>query len=87
VTEILSDPRLVHRVDDSNRYFEVELADKANHQELLHRIIATGAVVQRFELVQPSLHQIFLEKVGARSRAPGEEIFSHSVETGMSGHG
>jgi ABC-2 type transport system ATP-binding protein len=87
VSEILGDPRLVHRVDDSNRYFEVELADKADPQELLHRIIATGAVVQRFELVQPSLHQIFLEKVGARARAPGDPLFSETVETGISGHG
>jgi ABC-2 type transport system ATP-binding protein len=76
VSDILSDKRLVDRVDDSNRYFEVELAEKADPQELLHRIIATGAVVQRFELVQPSLHQIFLEKVGARG-----------IEVGMSGHG
>src|SRR5678816_664934 len=57
VSEILADPRLVHRVDDSNRYFEVELAQNANPQELLHRIIDAEAVVQRFELVQPSLHQ------------------------------
>jgi ABC-type uncharacterized transport system ATPase subunit len=39
-------------------------------------VIETGAVVQRFELVQPSLHQIFLEKVGATG-----------VEEGMSGQG
>jgi ABC-type uncharacterized transport system ATPase subunit len=32
--------------------------------------------VQRFELVQPSLHQIFLEKVGATG-----------VEMGMTGNG
>lgn len=87
VSDILADRSLVRRVDDSNRYFEVELADKANPQELLHRIIDAGAVVQRFELVQPSLHQIFLEKVGARSRAPGDALFSETVETGMSGHG
>src|SRR5260221_300206 len=73
VGEIFADRRLVQRVDDSNRYFEVELVEGANAQELLHRIVATGAVIQRFELVQPSLHQIFLERVGARSRAPGEE--------------
>jgi ABC-2 type transport system ATP-binding protein len=76
VNEILADRRLVQRVDDSNRYFEVELANNANPQELLHRIIDTGAIVQRFELVQPSLHQIFLEKVGARG-----------VEMGITGHG
>ena len=87
VGEILADPRLVHRVDDSNRFFEVEMAEGANPQELLHRIIAAGAVVQRFEMVQPSLHQIFLERVGARTRAPGEEPWAEGVEIGMTGHG
>jgi ABC-2 type transport system ATP-binding protein len=76
VSHILSDAALVSRVDDSNRYLEVELADGADPQELLRRIVAAGAMVQRFELIQPSLHQIFLDKVGATG-----------VEEGMSGHG
>ncbi len=87
VSEILSDARLVQRVDDSNRFFEVELAKDANPQELLHRLINAGAVVQRFELVQPSLHQIFLERVGARTRGPGDPLFSETVESGIHGHG
>jgi len=76
VSEILADRKLVSRVDDSNRYFEIEMAPGANSQELLRRIVATGAPVQRFELVQASLHQIFLERVGASG-----------VEMGMTGHG
>jgi ABC-2 type transport system ATP-binding protein len=87
VGEILKDPRLVSRVDDSNLYFEIELAENARPQDLLRRIVDTGANVQRFELVQPSLHQIFLEKVGARSRAPGEGAWSEGVEMGITGHG
>jgi len=76
VSEILADRKLVSRVDDSNRYFEIEMAPGANSQELLRRIVATGASVQRFEQVQASLHQIFLERVGASG-----------VEMGMTGHG
>jgi len=76
VSTILGDRELVKRVDDSNRYFEVELADGADPQSLLTRIIDTGATINRFEIVRPSLHQIFLEKVGATG-----------VEMGMSGHG
>jgi ABC-2 type transport system ATP-binding protein len=87
VSEILSDNKLVQRVDDSNRFFEIELAKDANPQELLHRLINAGAVVQRFELVQPSLHQIFLERVGARTRGPGDSLFSETVESGIHGHG
>jgi len=76
VSTILADRSLVRRVDDSNRYFEVELADGADPQNLLQRIVSTGAAVNRFEIVRPSLHQIFLERVGATG-----------VEMGMSGHG
>ena len=76
VGDVLRDPSLVHRVDDNNRFVEVELAPRADAQVLLRRLIDAGAVIERFELVQPSLHQIFIERVGAAG-----------VETGMSGHG
>ncbi len=76
VGPILNDRSLVQRVDDSNRFFEVELAPGADAQVLLQRLVQAGAQIQRFELVQPSLHQIFLQKVGATG-----------VEPGMTGHG
>ncbi|MBI1809251.1 MAG: ATP-binding cassette domain-containing protein [Gemmatimonadetes bacterium] len=76
ISRVLTDHQLVERVDDSNRFFEIALQKGADPQALLRRLVDAGAVVQRFELVQPSLHQIFLEKVGATG-----------VEAGMSGHG
>jgi ABC-2 type transport system ATP-binding protein len=76
VASILRDTALVQRADDSNRFFEIEMAPGADPQVLLRRIIDSGASVQRFEMIQPSLHQIFLQKVGAQG-----------VEEGMSGHG
>jgi ABC-2 type transport system ATP-binding protein len=76
VQAILKDRTLVTRADDQNRYFEIELATGANPQDILKKVIATGASVRRFEMIAPSLHQIFLERVGATG-----------VEEGMSGHG
>jgi ABC-2 type transport system ATP-binding protein len=76
LSSVLGDRTLVARVDDHNRYYEVELAAGADAQQLLRRVVDTGVAIQRFELVLPSLHQIFLERVGARG-----------VEEGMSGHG
>jgi ABC-2 type transport system ATP-binding protein len=76
VSAILGDHSLVSRMDDNNRYFEIEMTAGADPQKLLQRLVSTGASVQRFELIQPSLHQIFLDKVGAAG-----------VEEGMSGHG
>jgi ABC-2 type transport system ATP-binding protein len=76
VAGIFADRALVSRVDDQNRYYEIQLAPGADPQRLLRRVVETGAAIQRFELVQPSLHQIFLERVGATG-----------VEEGMSGQG
>jgi ABC-2 type transport system ATP-binding protein len=76
VGHVLGDPKLVRHFDDNNRYFEIELAPGADAQELLHKLIEAGARIERFELVLPSLHQIFIERVGATG-----------VETGISGHG
>ncbi|MFL5523260.1 MAG: ABC transporter ATP-binding protein [Gemmatimonadaceae bacterium] len=73
---ILRDTSLVKRADDSNRFFEIEMAPGADPQMLLRRIVDSGASIQRFEMIQPSLHQIFLQKVGASG-----------VEEGMTGHG
>lgn len=76
VDAVLADRSMVARIDDSSRYFEIELAPGGNAQVLLRRLVEAGAVIERFERVQPSLHQIFLQKVGATG-----------IETGMSGHG
>ncbi len=76
VTAIFKDSTLVQRVNDSNRIVEAELAASADPQQLLIRLISAGARIERFELVRPSLHRIFLEKVGASG-----------VEVGLSGHG
>lgn len=73
---VLANPALVTSVDDSGRTMELELAPNANAQTLLLALVGAGAVIERFELVRPSLHRVFLEKVGASG-----------VETGMSGHG
>jgi ABC-2 type transport system ATP-binding protein len=71
VGAVLNDRRLVARLDDSNRFFEIELTTGADPQLLLRRLLEAGASIQRFELVRPSLHQIFLQKVGARGIEAG----------------
>jgi ABC-2 type transport system ATP-binding protein len=74
--QVLSDRALVKSVDDQNTFFEIEMQPGASAQHLLARLVESGAPIRRFELVQPSLHQIFLDKVGATG-----------VEAGMSGNG
>jgi ABC-2 type transport system ATP-binding protein len=76
IAEFLRNEPSIQQVDDQNRFLELTLKKGADAQALLRALVQSGVEVQRFELVQPSLHQIFLEKVGATG-----------VEPGMSGHG
>ena len=76
VAAVLRDPRVVARLDDSHRTFEIELAAGADPQTLLTQLIGAGARITRFELTQPSLHRIFLDAVGA-----------HGIAEGVTGHG
>jgi ABC-2 type transport system ATP-binding protein len=86
IAAILRDTTLVKRADDSNRFFEIEMAPGADPQVLLRRIVDSGASVQRFEMIQPSLHQIFLQKVSGVVPEGEAAAWAH-VEQGMSGHG
>ncbi|HZS60214.1 MAG TPA: ATP-binding cassette domain-containing protein [Gemmatimonadaceae bacterium] len=76
VSKILADKTLIDRVDNSNKTLELELAANASAKRLLEQLVGAGADITRFEIVQPSLHKIFLQRVGAVG-----------VAEGMSGHG
>ncbi|GAC1653261.1 MAG: ATP-binding cassette domain-containing protein [Gemmatimonadaceae bacterium] len=69
VRATLRDPRLVEHMDDGDHVREIELADGADPQELLRRLVEGGARIRRFELVHPSLHEVFLRAVGASTAA------------------
>jgi ABC-2 type transport system ATP-binding protein len=60
---LLNDPALVASISQNGDDFEILLAPGANPQTLLQRLVDAGTSVTRFELVEPSLHDIFIEKV------------------------
>ncbi len=53
----------VESFNDYGNYAEVRLKPGADPQDLLRRVAAGGSRVSRFELVQPSLEQIFIDAV------------------------
>jgi ABC-2 type transport system ATP-binding protein len=61
---VLDDPGLVAKVERHSDEIEALLAEGANAQTLLTRLISAGATVSKFELVEPSLNDIFIAKVG-----------------------
>ncbi|MGH9906364.1 MAG: ABC transporter ATP-binding protein [Pyrinomonadaceae bacterium] len=60
---ILTDPSLVSQIKQHSDVVEALLAPGANSQDLLKRLIASGATVSRFEMIEPSLKDIFISKV------------------------
>jgi len=61
----LADNRLVAARTERGNCVELRLAPDADAQELL-RLAAANGKVTRFELIEPSLEEIFIEVVGAR---------------------
>src|SRR3989454_163751 len=62
--QVFADRGLVRKVDDYGQYAEVELAAEADPQQILQRLVASGARLSRFELQEPSLNKIFIDLVG-----------------------
>jgi ABC-2 type transport system ATP-binding protein len=60
----LADPALVAAVHPRGDFDEVLLAEGADAQQLLRRLVERGAVISKFEQVEPSLHDIFVAQVG-----------------------
>jgi ABC-2 type transport system ATP-binding protein len=63
---VLADPALVTAVRERTDYLELELAGEGQvlADRLLAQLVAQGVPLRRFELVEPSLHQIFVDRVG-----------------------
>ena len=60
---VLENRALISNVERHSDGVEVLLAQGANPQALLKELLAEGATVERFEMIEPSLHDIFVEKV------------------------
>jgi ABC-2 type transport system ATP-binding protein len=47
----------------ADRGVEALLADQVSGQDLLRQLVSSGATIEKFEMVEPSLHDIFIQKV------------------------
>ncbi len=61
---VLEDKSLVEKIVEHADEMEIQLAENANPQVLLTRLIENGATISKFEQIEPSLNDIFIEKVG-----------------------
>ena len=60
---LLQDPELVMNVHQQGDEFEVLLVEGVSPQTLLKRLVESNTVVTKFEMVEPTLHDIFIAKV------------------------
>ena len=60
---VLSDQTLVSKVQRHSDGLEVLLAEGTSAQTLLKELLAADTTIERFEMIEPSLHDIFIEKV------------------------
>ena len=72
---VVADRSLVAKADDYGPYAELALAAGVEPQQLLERLVQSGARLRRFEHIEPSLHRIFLDKVGAEQAEPAQEVW------------
>lgn len=64
IDQVLADRAFVTKADNYGHFAEVELAEGTSPQRLLNRLIDVGGQITRFEVTEPSLHKIFLDRVG-----------------------
>lgn len=58
----LRDNPLIESVEDHGTHVAVSLRDRAEPQELLEAAVRAGVIVNRFEVSEPSLHEIFVAR-------------------------
>ncbi|MEJ7624277.1 MAG: ATP-binding cassette domain-containing protein [Pyrinomonadaceae bacterium] len=64
---VIYDESLVARVTEHADERQIELAENADAQVLLRRLVEAGAKVTKFEAVEPSLNDIFIDQIGGAS--------------------
>jgi len=62
----LTGPEVAH-VERHNSAVHLLLKEGADHQAILRRGVESGAVIRRFDLVEPRLHEIFVRHAGAEA--------------------
>ena len=70
--KILNDPSLIEKIVSHADEQELHLANGVDSQRLLKALIDTGASVMKFEMTEPSLNDIFIERV--KNEPPAQRV-------------
>ena len=65
--DFLEIPTIIERINHYGEMVDITLRPGANAQQILRSAVERGVEVRRFELIEPPLNDIFIEKVSERN--------------------
>ena len=68
--DLIKNSRFVERCNDFGRYVEVKLRDPEHYNTLLRELVEASVDITRFELMEPTLHEIFVQSVQGEGGQP-----------------
>jgi ABC-2 type transport system ATP-binding protein len=66
----------IEKIDDYGKFMEIKLKEKSSPQDLLPRLVGKISI-NKYEVKEPTLNAIFIEKVGGKEVKDEEDIISH----------
>jgi ABC-2 type transport system ATP-binding protein len=66
----------VEKIDDYGKFMEIKLREKSDPQALLQNLVGKIAI-NKYEIQEPSLNAIFIEKVGGKGVRDEEDTVGH----------
>ncbi|NIM57465.1 MAG: ATP-binding cassette domain-containing protein [Candidatus Aminicenantes bacterium] len=66
----------IDRIDDYGKFMEIKLKEKSSPQDLLPKLVGKISI-NKYEVREPTLNAIFIEKVGGEEVKDEEDIISH----------
>ena len=68
--DLIKNSRFVERCNDFGRYVEVKLRAPEHYSTLLQELVEASVNITRFELMEPTLHEIFVQSVKGEGGIP-----------------
>jgi ABC-2 type transport system ATP-binding protein len=66
----------IEKIDDYGKFMEIKLKEKSSPQDLLPKLVGKISI-NKFEVKEPTLNAIFIEKVGGKEVKDEEDIISN----------
>ncbi len=66
----------IEKIDDYGKFMEIKLKERSSPQDLLSKLVGK-ITINKYEVKEPTLNAIFIEKVGGKEVKDEKDIISH----------